>query len=113
MSLKQLLTLSQKKSYRKRGISEQRLDENMEGLRKIIAYYRWYPDVFVDHIKGTDSKFVFYPYQRIFLRAVMRHKYVYGTFPRAFSKSFLAMMALMLRCILFPNSYLFVTTGGE
>lgn len=43
----------------------------------------------------------------------MRHRYVYGTFPRAFSKSFLAMMALMLRCILFPGSDLFVTTGGK
>ena len=43
----------------------------------------------------------------------MRHRYVFATFPRAYSKSFLSMMALMIRCILFPNSHLFVTTGGK
>ena len=43
----------------------------------------------------------------------MRHRYVYATFPRAYSKSFLSMMVLMLRCILYPNSNLFVTTGGK
>ena len=32
---------------------------------------------------------------------------------RAYSKSFLSMMALMLRCILYPGSELFVTTGGK
>jgi len=44
---------------------------------------------------------------------VMRHKFVYATFPRAFSKSFLSMMVLMLRCILYPNSHAAVTTGGK
>ena len=43
----------------------------------------------------------------------MRHRYVYATFPRAYSKSFLSMMVLMLRCILYPGSELFVTTGGK
>ncbi len=31
----------------------------------------------------------------------------------AYSKSFLSMMVLMLRAILYPNSLLFVTTGGK
>ena len=43
----------------------------------------------------------------------MRHRYVYATFPRAYSKSFLSMMVLMLRCILYPGAELFVTTGGK
>jgi hypothetical protein len=30
---------------------------NMDGLRNIIAYFREYPDVFVDFIKGKDSTF--------------------------------------------------------
>ena len=65
---------------------------------------------------GTLSEykgFRFYFYQRIFLRVVMRHRFVYATFPRAYSKSFLSMMVLMLRCILYPGSQLFVTTGGK
>ena len=113
MSLQELLQLSSDKEYKKQGISQQRLREDLPKLKKIIAYFRQYPDIFVDFIKGKDSTFQFLFYQRIFLRIVMRHRYVYATFPRAYSKSFLSMMALMIRCILYPNSHLFVTTGGK
>lgn len=113
MSLKELLKLSQDREYKKQGLSEERINADLEGLRNLIAFFRWYPDIFVDFIKGKDSTFQFLFYQRIFLRAIMRHRYVYGVFPRAYSKSFLSMMALMLRCILYPNSQLFVTTGGK
>ena len=113
MNLKELLQLSSDKGHKKQGLSEQRLLSDIDGLRKLIAYFREYPDIFVDFIKGKDSTFNFLFYQRIFLRIVMRHRYVYATFPRAYSKSFLSMMALMIRCILYPNSHLFVTTGGK
>lgn len=113
MSLKELLQLSQNREYKKQGLSEERINTDLDGLRELIAFFRWYPDIFVDFIKGKDSTFQFLFYQRIFLRAIMRHRYVYGVFPRAYSKSFLSMMALMLRCILYPNSQLFVTTGGK
>ena len=113
MSLKDLLQLSSDREYKKQGISEQRLMEDIDKLRDLIAFFREYPDIFVDFIKGKDSTFNFLFYQRIFLRIVMRHRYVYATFPRAYSKSFLSMMALMIRCILYPNSHLFVTTGGK
>ena len=113
MNLKELLQLSSSKQYKKQGLSEQRLLSNMDGLRKLISFFRQYPDIFVDFIKGKDSTFNFLFYQRIFLRIVMRHRYVFATFPRAYSKSFLSMMALMIRCILYPNSHLFVTTGGK
>lgn len=43
----------------------------------------------------------------------MRHKYIYATFPRGYSKSFLAVLVLMLRCILYPRAHFFVTTGGK
>ena len=113
MKLKELLQLSSEREYRKQGISEERLLQDIDQLRDLIAYFRQYPDIFVDFIKGKDSTFEFLFYQRVFLRIVMRHRYVYATFPRAYSKSFLSMMALMIRCILYPNSHLFVTTGGK
>ena len=97
----------------KEEISEERLLKILPELREKIAFYREYPDLFVDDIKGPDCTFKFRYTQRIFLRAIMRHRYVYCTFTRGFSKSFLAIMALMLRAILFPNSQLFVTTGGK
>lgn len=115
MALKDLLFISKSRDFlgKKQGMSQERLDAQIDNLRKKIAFYREYPDLFIDDIKGPDCTFKFYFYQRIFLRIVMRHRYVYATFPRAYSKSFLSMMALMIRCILYPNSHLFVTTGGK
>lgn len=113
MSLKGLLDLSESRTLKKQGMSEERLKAQLPHLRNLIAYYREYPDHLVDFMKGPESTFKFFFYQRIFLRITMRHRYVYATFPRAYSKSFLSMMILMLRCILYPNSHLFVTTGGK
>ena len=112
MSLQSLLDLTSSRN-RKIGLSEERIRACMPEIRKTIAFYREYPDLFIDDIKGPDCNFKFYFYQRIFLRIVMRHRKVYATFPRAYSKSFLSMMALMLRCILYPGCELFITTGGK
>ena len=113
MSLQTLLELNKRNEDKKVGISEERLDANFKQIRSLIAFFREYPDLFVDFIKGPNSTFNFLFYQRIFLRVVMRHRYTYATFPRAYSKSFLSVMALMLRCTFYPNSHLFVTTGGK
>ena len=118
MALQDLLDLSS--SRKKIGISEERIEAIKPIVRQYIAFWREYPDLFVDFMcRGTeeedrtDDTFHFYYYQRVFLRAVMRHQYVYCVFPRAYSKSFLSVMALMIRCILFPRSNLFVTSGGK
>ena len=114
MSLKNLLDLSNSHDTRvKEEVSAYRVSNCLEGIRKEIAFYREYPDLFVDDIKGPDCTFKFRFTQRIFLRIIMRHRYVYCVFTRGFSKSFLAIMGLMLKCILFPGSKVFVTTGGK
>lgn len=113
MSLQNLLDLSSSRSVVKDEISEERLRQNLDAIRKEIAFYREYPDLFVDAIKGPNSTFKFRFTQRIFLRCIMRHRYVYCTFTRGFSKSFLAIMGLMLKAVLFPGSKVFVTTGGK
>lgn len=113
MSLQSLLDLSDSRGLKKQGLSEERLKAQLPHLRNLVSFYREYPDYLIDFMKGPDSTFNFYFYQRVFLRIVMRHRYVYATFPRAYSKSFLSMMVLMIRCILYPNSHLFVTTGGK
>jgi len=82
-------------------------------VRDYVAFWREYPDLFVDFMEGEKSTFNLFFYQRIFLRAAMRHKYLYATFPRAYSKSFLSMLILMIRCILYPGAHLFVTSGGK
>lgn len=116
MSLKKLMSLSLNKQVQNVVIDEARLEGCLGNLRNLIAYWRAYPDRMVDQLselEGNPSHFHFFVYQRFFLRAVMRHRYVYATYPRAYSKSFLSVMCLMLRCILYPNAHLFVTTGGK
>lgn len=112
MALMDLMALSEKYEQ-KIGMSEERLREQLSPLRDLISFFREYPDLFVDFMKGKKNTFKFYYYQRVFLREVARHRYVYATFPRAFSKSFLSVLVLMLRAVLFPGCHLFVTTGGK
>lgn len=81
MSLQNLLDLSSQRNV-KQGLSEERIKEQLPHLRNLISFYREYPDLLIDQMKGDDSSFNLYFYQRIFLRVVMRHRYVYATFPR-------------------------------
>ena len=116
MALADLLKLSTLQT-KKKGISEERLKAQIPVFRKYIAYWREYPDMFVEFLCGgpnapADTLHLYF-YQRVFLRVVMRHRQAYATFPRAYSKSFLSVLVLLLRCVLFPNSHLFVTTGGK
>lgn len=86
---------------------------NKEKLRKVISYWRAYPDIMLDQIASPHEHFKFFFYQRVYLRMVMRHRYTYCTFPRAFSKSFLAVLCLYVRCMLYPNSKVFIVSGGK
>lgn len=114
MALEDLMQLSLSKNSKKTGISEERIKVVIPVIRQYAAFWREYPDIFVDFLCGNNPEnFHLFFYQRVFLRAVMRHRYSYATFPRAYSKSFLSVLVLMLRCILFPGSHLFVTTGGK
>ena len=117
MALQNLLDLSS--GRKKMGLSEERLEPLKPYLREYIAYWREYPDMFIDFLQTgengqiPESGLKFYFYQRVFLRAAMRYKYVYFVFPRAYSKSFLSVLVLMIRCILYPRAKLFVTSGGK
>ena len=84
MALQDLLELGQ---GRKIGLSKERVEKIIPVARQYIAFWREYPDIFVDFMQdGGDTtrekKLKFYFYQRVFLRAAMRYKYVYMTFPR-------------------------------
>lgn len=118
MALQDLMNLSLDKNQKKIGISEERIEAVKPILRQYFAFWREYPDLMIDFMQtggDPDKKVTFHLffYQRVFLRAAMRYKYVYGTFPRAWSKSFLAVMILMLRATLYPGAKLFSTAGGK
>ena len=118
MALQDLLNLSN--NQKKIGISEERIEAIKPALRNYIAFWREYPDLFVDFMQtGGDPEkkekltFKLFFYQRVFLRISARYKYVYATYPRAYSKSFLSVLVLMIRCILYPGAHLFSAAGGK
>ena len=111
MALENLLSLSD--NYNKQGISEERLAAIMPALRQYVAFWREYPDMFIDFMAGPNSTFHLYSYQRVFLRASLRHKYMYAVYPRAYSKSFMGVMSMVVKCVLYPRAKLFVSAGGK
>lgn len=116
MALQDLLNISQKR--KKIGISEERIEAIKPVLRQYIAFWREYPDMFVDFLQtggdpNKEKQLKFYFYQRVFLRISVRYRQVYAVFPRGYSKSFLAVLSLIIRCILYPGAKLFTAAGGK
>ena len=108
-----LEALNIERSSQKIGLSEERIAEVLDIVKKYVSFWREYPDLFIDAFLPKNSKFNLFFYQRLFLRAAIRHKYCYATFPRSFSKSFLAVLFLMIRCILYPGAKLFIVSGTK
>lgn len=93
--------------------TEDFLRKNFDNIGEMLSIFTAYPDVFLDFITPEDSNFQLFFYQRITLRAIMRHKDVYVTAPRAFSKSFITILGLMLQCIFMPGTKRFICAPGK
>lgn len=116
MGLQELINLAP--DTKKLGLSEERLRAVLPQIRDFVSFWRDYPDMFVDFMQtGNDEtrtkKLKLFYYQRVFLRVAARYKYLYAVFPRAYSKSFLSVLTLMIKCVLYPGAKLFVTAGGK
>lgn len=93
-------------------LTQENVRENRELIEKYISYFTAYPDIFLDLIKPAESEFKLYFYQRIFLRASLRYKYHYCIASRGYSKTFLSVLAGILRCIFLPGSNFFIVAPG-
>jgi hypothetical protein len=85
-------------------ITPQYVEDNRKWFEDMVTLFTLYPDYLVDVITPADSFFKLYFYQRIFLRVCMRFREVSGTFPRAYSKSFLDFLDMNIRGIMQPRS---------
>lgn len=94
-------------------LNEQYLNEHFEELGEMFSIFSAYPDIFLDIIKPADSSFTLFFYQRITLRALMRFKDIYVTAPRAFSKSFITILAMILQCIFIPGTKRFICAPNK
>ena len=83
-------------------------------LQSKLSYYSAYPDRFVDEIlTPSESNFKLLFSQRIFLRSMMRFNSIHITAARGFSKTFLSVLALMLKCIFQPRSQIAITAPSK
>lgn len=105
--------ISQQKQFFRNGIllekgavlTEKRIENNREVFEKYCEYWSVYPDMYLEMIKPTTSKFQLKFFQRIFLRACLRHGRVLTIAPRAAGKTFICVLALYLICIFRPGSH--------
>lgn len=93
-------------------LTKQFLDDNQELFTKYLNLWILYPDLLLDVIQDSLDRQNFHlmPFQRIALRAVMRYRYHFWTATRATSKSFCVYLGGYLKCMLLPNSNVFIAS---
>ena len=94
-------------------LNEYYLEDNLKHIGDAMSIFTAYPDIYLDLIKPQDSSFGLFFYQRITLRALMRFKDIYVTAPRAFSKSFITILAMILQCIFIPGTKRFICAPNK
>ena len=85
-------------------VTPEYIDAHQKEMEDMVRLFTLYPDYLLDIITPHNSYFKLFFYQRVFLRVCMRFQEVSGTFPRAFSKSFLDFIANIIRSIMLPGS---------
>ena len=85
MSLSDLMAATGSQRKEEIEITEEVLLKDIDRYRELIAYWRVYPDRLIDYYcsLNPNNTFHLFFYQRMFLRIIMRHRYVYATFVRA------------------------------
>lgn len=94
-------------------ITERRIEKHRKLYEKYCEFWSIYPDLFLDLIKKEDSHFNLFFYQRMFLRLTMRYGRLCVIAPRAFSKSFISILALYLLCMFKPGGKYFIVAPGK
>ena len=94
-------------------LNEAYMEEHFKEIGDMLSIFSAYPDIYLDLIKPVDSNFSLFFYQRITLRALMRYRDVYITAPRAFSKSFITILGLILQCIFIPGTKRFICAPNK
>ena len=89
-------------------LTKERANKNWDLYAKFMNYFTAYPDKFIELITPSESNFKLFFYQKIFLRACLRYRYHYCTAPRAFSKTFISILGMYLKCMFQPGTKCFI-----
>ena len=87
--------------------NEYTLDEQLDRWAELIAYFRWYPDVFCEWITPTneDGKRIGITLgadQKLLLRCMARFAYNFLVLPRGYGKTLMEILSLYIMAILYP-----------
>ena len=90
-------------------MNEYSQDEQLDRWSELIAYFRWYPDVFCEWITPTDEDgkrigITLGADQKLLLRSMCRFAYNYLVLPRGYGKTLLEILAVYILAILYPES---------
>lgn len=115
MALSDLLHITNRDKKKVVEIDKNKIKETLPYYQDLISYWRVYPDKFVDYLcdLNPENKFKLYFTQRLYLRLTMRYRNLYAVFSRGFSKSFLAVLSLMLKAILYPRATLITVAEAK
>lgn len=94
-------------------LTQQKIEANRKLYEYYINLFTAYPDLYLDLITPSYDSFSLFFYQRIFIRASMRYRYHFCTATRAFSKTFVSVLALILKCIFLPGTKAFVVAPNK
>lgn len=72
-------------------------------FRNMLSHYREYPDLFLDSIRSPDALFGLTPFQRVYLRALLRYKKTGIVATRGLSKTYINVLSKYVKCVLYPN----------
>lgn len=94
-------------------ITKQRIEKHRALYEQILSTWSVYPDLYLEAIRPTTSKFKLKFFQIIFIRACLRHGRLLTIAPRAIGKSFICILALYLICIFRPGGHVFQGCPGK
>ena len=85
-------------------VTEERLYKILPILEEYYELWLSYPDKLLYQLLPMDTSFRLYPFQTLILRTNQRHKKTFGTATRGYSKSFIAVLGKLLKCVLLPGT---------
>lgn len=94
-------------------ITETKLLNNEDDLKRKMTHYTVYPDLYIDDITPAESGFKLLFSQRVFIRTIMRCEATHITAARGFSKSFIGILAFFLKCIFQPGSNIAIAAPSK
>ncbi len=106
-------TINYAPDFQKTDLQKMDFEKMMDEWRKYCELWLSYPDYFIDFIKPPDCKIDLYPYQRLYLRVLMRYRKVFITATRGTAKSFTEILSMYLKCIMRPGIKLFICAPGK